>query len=98
MRRRVRPDDSYVWMHSRTYYPPDMVVTASQLRQDVYRLLDHVLETGEAIEIDRKGRRLRIVAAAEPVARLSNAPAIEGLVVGDAGDLVHLDWAAEWRP
>lgn len=37
-----------------------MAITASQLRQDVYRLLDHVLETGVPLEIERGGRRLRI--------------------------------------
>jgi hypothetical protein len=40
-----------------------MPITASQLRQNVYRVLDQVLETGEPAEIERRGRRLRIVSA-----------------------------------
>lgn len=39
-----------------------MVLTASQLRADIYNLLDHVIETGEPIEISRKGVTVRVVA------------------------------------
>ncbi len=38
-----------------------MVVTVSELRRSIYRLLDQVLETGVPLEIERKGRILRIV-------------------------------------
>lgn len=38
-----------------------MSISASQLRQDVYRLLDEVLGTAQPLEIERKGRILRIV-------------------------------------
>lgn len=73
-----------------------MVVTASKLRQDIYRLLDQVLETGEPIEIERKGRRLRIIADDAP-AKLERL--IERrTVIGDPDDLVHLDWSDQWRP
>ena len=43
-----------------------MILTASKLRENVYRVLDHVLETGEPAEIERNGRRLRIVADDRP--------------------------------
>ncbi len=74
-----------------------MGISASHLRQDLYKLLDRVLETGEPLVIDRKGRRLRVVPAAPPsrLARLLKRP---GFVVGDPADLVHVDWSAEWRP
>lgn len=39
-----------------------MPLTASKLRENIYRVLDQVLETGEPVEIERNGRRLRIVA------------------------------------
>ena len=75
-----------------------MVVTASQLRADIYKLLDLVLETGEAIEIDRKGQRLRIVADSPiTVGRISRAKGIPDLIVGDPNDLIHIDHLVEWR-
>jgi antitoxin (DNA-binding transcriptional repressor) of toxin-antitoxin stability system len=45
-----------------------LTITASELRQNVYRLLDEVLRTGEPLEIDRAGRRLRIVPVDAPLA------------------------------
>ena len=74
-----------------------MVVTASELRQNIYRLLDRVLESGEPLEIERNGRRLRVVpvVATPKLERLTPHP---GSIVGDPEDLVHLDWSGEWRP
>lgn len=74
-----------------------MGITASQLRSDLYRLLDHVLDTGEPLVIERKGRRLRVVPDAPP-SRLARLPRRPGFIVGDPEDLVHLDWSKEWRP
>lgn len=74
-----------------------MAVTASELRQNVYRLLDEVLTTGEPLEIERGGRRLRIVPVDAP-AKLSRLSPHPGAIVGDPEDLVELDWSSEWRP
>lgn len=74
-----------------------MAITASELRQNVYRLLDEVLRTGIPLEVERGGRRLRITSADAPSKfdRLTPHP---GTIVGDPEDLVHLDWSGEWRP
>ncbi len=74
-----------------------MGITASKLREDIYRLLDGVLATGVPIEIERKGRTLRIVADASPE-RLSRLVRRTDVVVGDSEELVHVDWSSEWRP
>jgi len=74
-----------------------LAITATQLRQNIYRLLDQVLETGEPLEIERNGRRVRVV----PVERLSKLDRIiehPDLIVGDPEDLVHIDWYDEWHP
>lgn len=73
-----------------------MVLTASKLREDIYRVLDQVLATGEPVEIERNGRRLRIVAD-EPPARLARLVDRTDVVVGSSDDLVHLDWSHEWQ-
>lgn len=73
-----------------------MSVSASELRQNVYRLLDEVLETGVPLEVERHGRRVRLVPDEMPskLARLAPHP---GYIVGDPEDLVHMDWSGEWR-
>ncbi len=39
-----------------------MTVNPTELRANLHQLLDEVLETGVPLEIERNGRRLRIVA------------------------------------
>jgi len=75
---------------------PPMVISSTKLRENIYQILDEVLKTGEAIEVRRKGRFLRIVPEPPPsrMAILRRRPTIKG----DAGDLVHMDWSKEWKP
>jgi hypothetical protein len=74
-----------------------MILTASKLRESIYRVLDHALETGEVIEIERNGRRLRIVPD-EPRNRLDRLVYRPDVIVGDSEDFVQLDWSNEWKP
>ncbi len=74
-----------------------MTITASELRQNVYRLLDQVLATGLPLEIERGGRRLRIVPVDAP-SKLDRLSAHPEAIVGDPEDLVQVDWSSEWRP
>jgi len=73
-----------------------MALTASKLRQNIYRILDQVLETGVPVEISRKGKTVRIVAAEQPkrLDRLRVRP----YLLDDPEAIVHLDWSGEWRP
>lgn len=74
-----------------------MAISASELRANIYRLLDEVVESGVPLEVERKGARLRIV----PVEQGSKLDRIKGdpdLIVGDPDDLVHIDWSEYWRP
>ena len=71
--------------------------SASALRADLYKLLDRVLETGEPLEIERRGRVLRIVAERK-TAKLDLLKPPTGLIIGDPMDLVHMDWSSEWKP
>lgn len=73
-----------------------MPVTPSELRRNVYRILDRVAESGIAVEVVRKGVRLRI-APAEPVRKLDRLPRRPGILSGDPEDLVHLDWSETWN-
>jgi hypothetical protein len=75
-----------------------MALTASKLRENIYRILDQVLETGVPVEIERSGRILRIVVADGKTSKLDRLEAHPDAVVGDPEDLVHLDWSNEWKP
>jgi prevent-host-death family protein len=74
-----------------------MALTASKLRENIYRILDEVLETGVPVEIERRGRMLQIVPV-EPRGRLANLKPNPDFVVGDPEDLVEMDWSSEWKP
>ncbi len=71
-------------------------LTASELRADVYRVLDGVLETGMPVEIERKGRVLKIVEerSASKLSRLIQRQSLKG----DPDDIVHMDWSRYWKP
>ena len=74
-----------------------MAITASKLRSNVYRILDEVLDTGAPVEIERRGRRLKIVPA-EPSSKLSRLKGRSKFLKVKPEQLVHLDWSAFWRP
>ncbi len=74
-----------------------MVITASELRQNIYKLLDQVLDSGVPLEIERNGRRLRVIPTDAPP-KLDRVVGHADYVVGDPEELVHIDWSNEWRP
>jgi hypothetical protein len=73
-----------------------MPITASQLRADVYNLLDRVLETGEQLEVVRNGQILRISGRRRSF--LDDLPRRPEVVVGGLGTLAEGTSVAEWEP
>lgn len=71
-----------------------MKVTASKLRENVYRILDHVLETGRPVEIVRHGRVLEILPKRAAVKTKRHKRG--RVMIGDPEDFVHVDWLQEW--
>jgi prevent-host-death family protein len=71
---------------------PPLSVTA--LRQNLFKVVDQVLETGVPVEIERHGKKLLLVPEA-PASKLANLKRRE-VVVGDPEDLVDLQ-VCEWR-
>ncbi len=74
-----------------------MALTASSLRQNVYRLLDQVLETGEPLEIRRKGQVLKVVKEHDAGSKLANLTP-HHCINGDPEEIVHCDWSDQWNP
>ena len=72
-----------------------MNVTASTLRSNIYKMLDHVLETGESLTVARKGGLIEI----SPVSRSGKLNKLikHDCIIGDPESFVHLDWSGEWK-
>lgn len=72
-----------------------MPVSATKLRQNLYSILDQVLETGVPVQVERNGRLLMI----EPQEKKSKWDRLEvhELVNGDPEGIVHIDWSGEWK-
>jgi hypothetical protein len=98
--RGVRPHGSFVRTRL-TYRTCDtmvledaMPITASKLREDVYRILDEAIETGKPVEIIRKGVTLTIMPP-KRVSKMANLKKRK-IFVGDVEDIIGLDWSKEW--
>jgi hypothetical protein len=74
-----------------------MVISPTKLRSNLYRVLDEVLRTGLPVEVERRGKRLRI-SPVEPASKLAKLKSKPKAIVGDPEDLVHIDWSSEWKP
>ena len=72
-----------------------MRVTASKFWENLYGILDRVLETGIPVEVIRNGKILRIIPEVKPdkLSRLKKRKCI----VGDPESIVHMDWLHECR-
>ncbi|MBI4876879.1 MAG: type II toxin-antitoxin system Phd/YefM family antitoxin [Acidobacteria bacterium] len=71
-----------------------MRITASNLREDVYRILDEAIATGTPVEVVRKGAVLRIVpeSRVSKLGRLKERTGFEG----DPDDIIGMDWTRSW--
>ena len=72
-----------------------MMMTASKLRENIYNVLDRVLETGVPVEIQRRGKILKIVSSFGR-SKLANLKKHDVLVC-DPHDIVHSDWSDQWK-
>jgi hypothetical protein len=74
-----------------------MTITASKLRENVYRILDNALETGRPVEVIRKGKRLKIVPETrrDRLAKLKKRP---GAFTGEVEEIIGMDWSGRWNP
>jgi antitoxin (DNA-binding transcriptional repressor) of toxin-antitoxin stability system len=74
-----------------------MPITPTDLRSNIFRVLDRVLETGEPVEVLRRGRILRIIPDTQK-ANLDSLPERKGYLLVDPDEIIHLDWSNEWNP
>ena len=69
-------------------------VTPTELRANIYNLLEEVLNTGVPIEINKGNRRLKIVPM-EKADKLQNLISRPYVIQGDPDDLVDVSWEKE---
>jgi len=66
-------------------------LTPTELRNNIYNVLDEVLATGIPVEIIRKGKTLKIIAT-DPVDKLQNLSVKPEFITGDPDDLPDVHW------
>ncbi|MCA9981441.1 MAG: type II toxin-antitoxin system Phd/YefM family antitoxin [Anaerolineales bacterium] len=69
-------------------------VTPTELRANIYNLLEEVLQTGVPLEIKKGAHLLRIVPVME-VDKLQNLIQRPDVIAGDPEALVHISWEKE---
>ncbi len=71
------------------------MITISKLREDIYNVLDRVLTTGVPVEINRKGKVLKIIAP-KGQSKFGNNKKHD-VLKGDSQSIIHMDWSGEWK-
>jgi len=66
-------------------------ITVTELRGNIYNLLEEILATGVPLEVKKGGRKLRIMPV-EPVDKFANMTYRPNVINGDPEDLVHIEW------
>lgn len=66
-------------------------ITVTELRGNIYNLLEEILTTGVPLEVKKGGRKLRIMPV-EPVDKFANMTYRPDVINGDPEDLVHIEW------
>ena len=69
-------------------------ITATELRGNIYNLPDEVLSMGVPVEINKGGRKLRIVPAGK-TDKLQNLVSRPNVIKVNPNDLVSISWEKE---
>ena len=70
------------------------MIKPSHLREDIYNLLDQVIETGVPLEIKRNGKVIKIMLD-KKASKLSNLK--KRVVLSTNPEFyVHVDWSKKW--
>ena len=78
-----------------------MAITATKLRAELYRVIDNVIKNGVAIEVELRGKKVRIVPA-EPRDKLAALVKRPGVIIGNPGRLPQVKtfdekkWRKKW--
>lgn len=73
-----------------------MPISLTQLRANLYKIVDQVIATGVPIEIERKGIKIKLVPEKNKK-KLANLVKHPETIIGDPQEIVHMDWSHEWK-
>ncbi len=68
----------------------------TQLRQNIFNAIDKVIETGNPIEINRRGHKLKIVLEAKK-SKLASLVKRNNVIKCSNDDLIYNNWIREWN-
>lgn len=72
-----------------------MIVTPTQLRENIYKILDDVIETQRPIEISRKGQVVRLIFEQKKhPGKLPNIKAHPEAFCVDPDSFIQVDWSS----
>ena len=67
------------------------------LRNNIYSILDGVIESGKPVEIERKGHILKILSV-DPLGKISKLKKRKtSIIEGNSNDLPNIHWEKEWK-
>jgi prevent-host-death family protein len=69
-------------------------ITVTELRGNIYKLLDEVLRTGVPIEVNKGGKKLKIISS-EQSNKLQNLIPRPDVINGNPEDIVNITWDRE---
>ena len=69
-------------------------ITPTELRSNIYKILDEILNSGTPLEINKGGRRLRIIPVAKSN-KLRNLVSRPHAIVGNPDELSDISWEKE---
>lgn len=70
-------------------------LTLTELRSDLYKVVDQIIDTGIPVEVMRNGHKIKIVLADGP-SKLERLVRRENVINGEPDSIVHSDWFSEW--
>jgi hypothetical protein len=66
-------------------------------KENIYKILDQVVETGTPAKVILKGKVL-LISPTQTISKFDLLEEHPGYLIGDSEELVHIDWSSSWEP
>jgi len=72
-----------------------MIMSVTKFRHNIYKMLDHIIETGIPLELQRKGKTIKITCEEKP-SKFDDLKK-HAIINGNPEELVEISWEQEWQ-